>query len=119
LNTKATIGGSPQGAPPPGTRKSVADIPLRLRIAGIFLRAVFIAILLALTVRVSSPQIESIWSAYETPGDLIRLALGLAVFLWILFHLFMPPKDAEAYRTWLYLGLIVAPFVLVVAIAVW
>jgi hypothetical protein len=84
-----------------------------------FLRAIFIAILLALTVRVSSPQIESIWSAYETPGDLIRLALGLAVFLWILFHLFMPPKDAEAYRTWLYLGLIVAPFVLVVAIAVW
>ena len=119
MNTKATIGGSPQGVPPPGTRKSVADIPLRLRIAGIVLRAIFIAILLVLTVRVSSPQNESIWSAYETPGDLIRLALGLAVFLWILFHLFMPPKDAEAYRTWLYLGLIVAPFVLVVAIAVW
>ena len=69
--------------------------------------------------RVSSPQSESVWFAYDTPGDLIRLALGLAVFLWILFHLFMPPKDAEAYRIWLYLGLIVAPFVLAVAIAVW
>jgi hypothetical protein len=87
--------------------------------AGIVLRTIFIATLLVVTVRVSSPQIESIWSAYETPGDLIRLALGSAVFLWIVFHLFMPPKDAEAYRTWVYLGLVVAPFALAVAIAIW
>jgi len=69
--------------------------------------------------RVSLPQSESIWSAYETPGDLIRMALGFAVGLWILFHLFMPPKDAEGYRTWIYLGLIVAPFALALAIWIW
>jgi TRAP-type C4-dicarboxylate transport system permease small subunit len=57
-----------------------------LRIAAILLYAIFIGILLAVTMRVSSPQSESIWSVYETPGDLIRLALGLGVCLWILFH---------------------------------
>jgi hypothetical protein len=31
----------------------------------------------------------------------------------------MLPKDPEAYRMWVYLGLIVAPFVLLVAIATW
>ncbi len=69
--------------------------------------------------RVSAPQSESIWSAYETPGDLIRLALGVAVGVWILFHLFMLPEDAEGYRTWVYLGLAVVPLALICAIAVW
>ena len=71
------------------------------------------------TVRVSAPQSESIWSAYETPGDLIRLALGIAVGVWILFHLFMLPKDPEGYRTWVYLGLAVVPLALICAFAVW
>ena len=69
--------------------------------------------------RVSAPQSESIWSAYETPGDLIRLVLGVAVGVWILFHLFMLPKDPEGYRTWVYLGLAVVPLALICAFAVW
>jgi hypothetical protein len=83
------------------------------------LRALFISILLAVTIRVSSPQNETIWSAYETPGDLIRVALGLAACLWILFHLIKSPKDAEAHRTWIYLGLVAVPFALICAIAIW
>ena len=83
------------------------------------LRTLFIAAMVVVTVRVSIPQSESIWSAYETPGDLIRLALGFAVCLWILMHLFMPPKDAEGYRTWLYLGLAAVPFALIIAMAIW
>ncbi len=51
--------------------------------------------------------------------DLIRLALGFAVCLWIVMHLFMLPKTAEGYRTWVYLGLVVAPLALAVAIALW
>lgn len=74
---------------------------------------------MVVTVFVSSPQNETIWSAYETPGDLVRMALGLAVCLWLLFHLFMLPKDSEGYRTWLYLGLVVVPFALICAFAVW
>ena len=68
---------------------------------------------------ISSPQSETIWSAHETPGDLIRLALGFAVSLWMVIHLFILPKTVEGYRTWVYLGLVVAPLALVMAIAVW
>jgi hypothetical protein len=108
---------APQGTTPDASRPR-SDVPARLRIAAILLYAIFIGILLAVTMRVSSPQSESIWSIYETPGDLIRLALGFGVCLWILFHLFMLPKG-EGYRTWIYLGVIVIPFALALAFAVW
>ena len=72
-----------------------------MRIAGIALRSIFLCALLVVTVWVSLPQNESIWSVYETPGDLVRVALGFIVCVWILFHLFMLPKDAEGYRTWI------------------
>ena len=85
----------------------------------IILRALFIGALVAVTVRVSSPQSETIWSAYETPSDLIRLALGFALCLWIVIHLFMLPKTAEGYRSWVYLGLVVAPLAWAVAILIW
>ena len=65
-----------------------------MRIAGIVLRSIFLCALLVVTVWVSLPQNESIWSVYETPGDLVRVALGFIVCVWILFHLFMLPKDA-------------------------
>jgi hypothetical protein len=94
-------------------------IPLGLRLTGIFLRSVFVAALLAVTVRVALPQSEKIWSVYETPGDLIRLVLGVGAAVWIIAHLFMLPKDADAYRTWVYLGLVLAPLAVIVAIAVW
>ena len=75
-----------------------------LRILAIVLRALFIGALIVVTVRVSSPQSESLASVYETPGDLIRLALGFAVCLWIVIHMFMLPRTAEGYRMWIYLG---------------
>jgi hypothetical protein len=95
------------------------EIPARLRIAGNVVRAVFIAILLVLTARVSVPQNERIWSAYETPGDLVRIALGFGACMWIIFHIFTPPKDSIGYRTWLYLGLAAIPFGLICLFAVW
>jgi hypothetical protein len=71
----------------PGTQEST--IPMGLRILAIVLRALFLGALVAITVRLSRPQSETIWSVYETPGDLIRLMLGVAVCLWIVLHLFM------------------------------
>jgi hypothetical protein len=97
----------------------VPTIPMRLRILAIVLRALFIGALVAVTIRVSSPQSESFASVYETPGDLIRFALGLAVCLWIVIHLFVLPRATEGYRTWVYLGLVVAPLAWAVAIAIW
>src|SRR5262249_47023734 len=105
--------GSPNVGTPPST------IPMGLRVLAMALRALFIGALVLVTVRVSSPQSETFSSVYETPGDLIRLALGFGVCLWIVIHLFMLPKDAEGYRTWVYLGLVVAPLALVVAFVIW
>lgn len=98
---------------------SAATIPIGLRILAIVLRALFIGALVAVTVRVSSPQSETLASVYETPGDLIRLALGFAVGLWVVIHLFMLPRTAEGYRMWVYLGLVVAPLAWAVAFYIW
>jgi hypothetical protein len=96
-----------------------ATIPMGLRILAIALRALCIGALVAVTVRVSSPQSENLASVYESPGDLIRLALGFAVCLWVVSHLFVLPRTTEGYRTWIYLGLVVAPLAWAVAIVIW
>src|SRR5215467_11064649 len=86
-----------------GVKSAPAEISMGLRIAGIFLRALFLGAILVIIARVSIPQSEKLWSVYETPGDLARIALGAAAGLWIAVQLFTMPKQAEAYRTWIYL----------------
>ncbi len=90
-----------------------------MRAAGKILRALFILILIVLTARVASPQNESLWSIYETPSDLIRLLLGVAVCLWLTIHLFIAPKDQGAYRTWFYLGIALLPLAVITTIVIW
>jgi hypothetical protein len=107
---------SAQGPP---SEMEVAAIPLWLRILVMVLRALFFGALVAVTVRLSSPQSETIWSVYETPSDLIRVAVGFAVCLWIFVHFFMFPKRADVYRAWVRIGLVVTPLALAMAIAVW
>jgi hypothetical protein len=96
-----------------------AKIPVSLRILAIILRALFISALVAITVRVSTPQSETLWSVHETPADLVRLALGLVVCLWVVIHLFMLPRTVEGYKRWVYLGLVIAPLSSAVAIIIW
>ena len=103
----------------PEAKLPASDVSLGLRIVATFLRTVFIATLLALTIRVSLPQSETIRSAYETPADLIRLLLGLALCGWLVIQFFQGPTDAQGYRTWLYLGLAAVPFAIVCLVAVW
>jgi hypothetical protein len=103
----------------PEAKLPASNISTALRIAATGLRTIFIFTLLALTVRVSLPQSETIWTAYETPADLIRFCLGLALCGWFLFLLFNGPKDVQGYRTWLYLGLAAVPFALICLFAVW
>ena len=109
----------PRQRGPPNVGTPTSTIPMGLRILAMVLRALFIGALVVVTLRISGPQSETISTVYETPGDLIRLALGLAVCLWIVIHLFMLPRTAEGYRTWVYLGLVVAPLALGAAIAIW
>ena len=110
--------GDATGAPPTA-RSQGPEVPARLRIGGFAFRILFMGVLLVVTARVSIPQNEHVWSVYETPGDLIRLALGLAVCLVILVHLFRRPEDPEAYRTWFYFGVVAVPFALIFAIGIW
>ncbi len=104
---------------PPEAKLPAPNVSTGLRIAATLLRTIFICILLVGTLRVSMPQSETYWSAYETPGDLVRLALGIAVCIWLMVQLFRGPRDAQGYRTWLYLGLAAVPFALICLIAVW
>ena len=104
---------------PPGSEMEVAAIPLWLRILVMVLRTLFFGALVAVTVRLSSPQSETIWTVYDTPSDLIRVAVGFAVCMWIVVHFFMFPERADVYRAWVRIGLVVTPLALAMAIAVW
>ena len=69
-----------------------------LRLTAVVLRAVFLCVLVVIIVHTSHPQNETIWTAHETPGDAMRLALGIAACFFIILHIFIMPKDAEGYR---------------------
>jgi hypothetical protein len=86
---------------------------------GVAVRTVFLIVLTIMTARVASPQIERLSSLYETPGDLIRVLMGLGVCSWFVVNLFILPKDAGAYRTWMYLGVAVLPLSVLCAFVVW
>ena len=107
-----------RGKRAPQGREILSVSPV-LRAFGNTLRVAFIVCLLVLTVRVSMPQNETIWTAYDTPGDLVRLALGFAVCVWVAIQLFRRPKDANGYRMWTYFGLIGVPFAVICLIAIW
>jgi hypothetical protein len=104
---------------PTSAHEEIRAIPLGQRIAALVLRTVFIGILVVLVARVSSPLNETIWSAYETPGDLIRVVVGLVACLWMLYSVFALPKDAEAYRSWIYISLLAGPLALACVIVFW
>ena len=101
------------------TRTPASTVRLALRILAMILRALFLAALIVIVARVSSPQSEVIWAVYETPEDLIRVALGFAACVWLVIHIFTLPKDAEGYRTWLYFGPVIVPLGWLIALARW
>jgi hypothetical protein len=103
---------------PPDAKPS-PDVSHGLRTAAIVSRTLFIVLLLVLTLRVSLPQSETIWTAYDTPADLVRLILGVCVCAWLVYQLFQLPKDAGSSRTWFYLGLVAVPFTLIVLFVAW
>ena len=88
-------------------------------LGGMAVRTIFIAILIAITARVSSPQVEHIWSLWESPSDLARVALGVAVCSWLLVQIFIVPKDPGGYRTWLYLGPVILPLAVLITVVAW
>jgi hypothetical protein len=108
-----------QSKQPAANGAAAPRVSRRLRIASLLVRSIFIVSLLLIIMRVSLPQNETLWTAYDTPADLVRVILGLAACIWIAVQLFVFPKDAQAYRTWVYLGLTALPFALICLYFVW
>jgi hypothetical protein len=105
--------------PANATMKSDPRPSTHVWIGGVVVRTLFLILLTVITARVASPQMERLSSLYETPGDLIRVLLGFGVCAWFIVNLFILPKDAGAYRTWMYLGLAILPLSLLCAFVVW
>jgi uncharacterized membrane protein YhdT len=97
-----------------------AKVPTTLRIVATLLRTAFIVLFGVLTLRVSIPERETIFSASVRWDDLVRMALGLAVCGWLVVHLFKGgPRGIKGYKTWFYLGLVAVPFMLICLVAIW
>lgn len=116
--TQVPNGQVPNGQVPNG-QVPHAKIPAWQQFAGLTLRSVFLIALAVLTFRVALPQNETIATAYDTPDDLVRLALGFAVCGWLVFELFRLPRDAGGYRSWLYIGIAGVPFALICLYYTW
>ena len=103
----------------PAHPASDPKLPLAVRLSGIVVRALFLIILAVLTARVASPQVETIRSVFETPDDVVRVVLGFGLCMFFIVNLFIPPRDAEAYRTWMYLGPAILPLAVLCTIVTW
>jgi hypothetical protein len=91
-----------------------------LKIAGIALPSLFLIFLVAIALRVSLPQSETIWMIYDEPADAARLFIGLLVSMWIVYHMFTVPNGGgQTYRTWACLGIILVPLTVLVLFAIW
>jgi hypothetical protein len=103
----------------PDTKSPHSDVPAWQQTAGLTLRSVFLIALAVLTFRVALPQNETISTAYDTPDDLVRLILGLAVCAWLIVQLFRMPHDPAGYRSWFYIGMPAIPFALICLYYTW
>jgi hypothetical protein len=105
--------------PANAANKSGLKVPVRVWVGGTVVRALFLIILTVLTARVASPQVETFRSMLETPDDVIRVVLGFGVCTFFIVNLFIQPRDADAYRTWMYLGPALLPLSVLCAVVVW
>ncbi len=96
-----------------------AKLSTAMWLAGLSVRTLFIGILIVIAARVSSPQLETLFSLYDTPSDLVRVALGFLVCVWLAANLFILPKDSGGYRTWAQLGIILLPLALLCLFVAW
>jgi hypothetical protein len=100
-------------------RKAESEPSPRVRFGGIAVRTLFLIVLTIITARVASPQVENLTSIYETPGDLIRVLIGVGICAWFVVNLFKLPKDPGAYQTWVYIGIALLPLSVLCAVVIW
>jgi hypothetical protein len=88
-------------------------------ILGLMLRTMFLVIVLVITARVASPQTEKFWSAYDTPDDLLRIVLGVAVCVFLTVQIFRYSRDPADMRKWVVVGGAAVPLALLCGAIVW
>jgi hypothetical protein len=111
--------GSPRRDPLVDEKTTVSNFSGSLTMVGAVFRALFVAALAAIILRVSMPQSSTIWSVYQSPLDLIRMVLGLIACVGIVFKIFAGAKDKQRDQTWIYLGLAAVPFAFICLFATW
>jgi hypothetical protein len=94
-------------------------LPVSIRVGGTIVRSLFLIVLTVMTARVASPQIEKFRTVLETPGDFIRVVIGVCVCAFFVVNVFILPKDPGAYRTWLYMGVALLPLSVLCAFVIW
>jgi hypothetical protein len=90
-----------------------------MRILGLILRTMFLVIVVVITARVASPQTENLWSAYDTPSDLFRIALGATVCVFVAIQIFRYSRDPADLRKWVAIGGAVVPLALLCGAVIW
>ena len=90
-----------------------------MQIFGLILRTLFLILVVVITARVASPQTETLLSAYDTPGDLLRAVLGAVVCCLIAVQIFRYSRDPADMRKWVAIGLAAVPLALLCAVVIW
>jgi hypothetical protein len=90
-----------------------------MRFFGLFLRTLFLIVVVVVTARVATPQNERLLSVYDTPSDLFRIALGAVVCGFIAVQIFQYPRNPAEMRKWVVIGLAVLPLALLCAVVIW
>jgi hypothetical protein len=90
-----------------------------MRFFGLLLRTLFLIGVIVVTARVATPQNETLWSAYDTPDDLLRIVLGTGVCLFVAAQIFRYSRDPADMRRWVPIGLAVLPLLLLCAVVIW
>jgi hypothetical protein len=90
-----------------------------MRFFGLFLRTLFLIVVVVVTARVAAPQNETLLSAYDTPADLFRILLGAFVCGFVAVQIFRYPKNPAEMRKWVLIGLAILPLALLCAVVIW
>ncbi len=90
-----------------------------MRLLGLALRTLFLLVVIVVTFRVATPQNESFWTAYDTPADMFRFAIGVIVCIFFAVQIFQYPKNPTDMGKWVPIGLAVVPLALLCALVIW
>ena len=106
-------------APVDTARSSRPDLQTRREPGGRLIRDTLLPSGLRLRGGHFIPVDHGIWTIYDEPRDAVRLILGFVVSVWIVYHLFRLPREAQGYRIWASLGIALVPLTLAMLFVIW